>query len=839
MSSSNVGNMEQFDPEKFFQRDLIRNDWIRLTKPQLILAAEYQEIELDANLKKMEMVEYIIEKLGLSGSGAQDRKTQLDIAEIQSRTKIEIAKMEQKTKVDLAKIDLEREKTKTADNKYQREHDSRFNVASCLKLMPKFNSDEVDTFFDAFEKIAKELQWPKDSWPILVQSSFEGKAQEAYATLDALKSTDYEQVKQAVLLAYEVVPEGHRQRFRSLQRKPGETYLDLIRHQEAAFERWLRGTEVYTYAELKELILLEQFKSSIPRHIQIHLNDKEVKGVRKAAILADSYELVHKDSVGREKTGWGGEPRSEGFASLDVGARSSSFRSQSMGQKSAKFSPALKDIVCHYCKKVGHMRSSCPSLEKKAPERFDSRPVVLVQSAQEQRPGSMPPDKSNSELYKGFMSVGTLCVSFGEQEVPVSILRDTGAAQSVLLEGVMALPESTSLETSTLLKGLGGVFQTVPLHKLYLNSDLVCGEVILGVVPSLPVEGVQLLLGNDLAGERVCVNPVVSSLPCEAPETKALEVEYPSVFSACVVTRAQARMENMGPKPGLDSSHNDLAETQLGKLLGSPGELCLSRDELIKEQQSDPALSPLMGAATNYEESKDLAEGFYIEKGVLMRKWRPPTRPATDDWSVRSQVVLPLCFRSEVLRLAHETPMSGHLGIRKTQEKILRHFYWPKLHGDVVKFCRTCHVCQVVGKPNQVVPVAPLHPIPIVAEPFSCVLIDCVGPLAKTKKGNEYLLTIMDITTRFPEAVPLRNIRARTIVEVLLQFFCRVGLPREVQSDRGSNFTSGLFQEVVSELGIKQITSSAYHPQSQGALERCHQTLKNMIRTYCAQWPGD
>lgn len=106
----------------------------------------------------------------------------------------------------------------------------------------------------------------------------------------------------------------------------------------------------------------------------------------------------------------------------------------------------------------------------------------------------------------------------------------------------------------------------------------------------------------------------------------------------------------------------------------------------------------------------------------------------------------------------------------------MRHFYWPKLHQDVVSFCLSCHACQLVGKPNQVITVAPLCSPPIMDEPFSRILIDCVGHLPKTKKGHEYLLTIMDVATRFLEAVALRNIKAKTIAEALLQFFSRVGL---------------------------------------------------------------
>ena len=138
----------------------------------------------------------------------------------------------------------------------------------------------------------------------------------------------------------------------------------------------------------------------------------------------------------------------------------------------------------------------------------------------------------------------------------------------------------------------------------------------------------------------------------------------------------------------------------------------------------------------------------------------------------------------------------------------------------------------MVGKPNQTTPKAQLQPIPAFDEPFSRILIDCVGPLPRIKSGNEYLLTIMCTSTRFPEAIPLRNIKTKSIVKAPLKFFTFVGLPKSVQSDQGSNVMSGIFQQVMHELGIKQYRSSAYHPESQGALERFHQTLKNMIRSY-------
>ena len=115
----------------------------------------------------------------------------------------------------------------------------------------------------------------------------------------------------------------------------------------------------------------------------------------------------------------------------------------------------------------------------------------------------------------------------------------------------------------------------------------------------------------------------------------------------------------------------------------------------------------------------------------------------------------------------------------------------------------------MVGKPNQTIPKAYLQPIPAFDEPFSRIIIDCVGPLPKTKSGFQYLLTIMCASTRFPEAIPLRNIKTKTIFKALVKFFTLVGLPKSVQSDQGSNFMSETFQQVKIELGIKQYKSSA------------------------------
>jgi len=93
----------------------------------------------------------------------------------------------------------------------------------------------------------------------------------------------------------------------------------------------------------------------------------------------------------------------------------------------------------------------------------------------------------------------------------------------------------------------------------------------------------------------------------------------------------------------------------------------------------------------------------------------------------------------------------------------------------------------------------------------------------------------MCFSTGFPKAVTLRNIKEKTNVKALFKFFTLFGLPWAFQSDQGSNFMYGLFQQVLHQLGIQQFKCSAYHPQSHGTLERFHQMLRNMLRMYCLE----
>jgi len=201
---------------------------------------------------------------------------------------------------------------------------------------------------------------------------------------------------------------------------------------------------------------------------------------------------------------------------------------------------------CYYCDRFGHIKPNCPRWKEDQAKKGPVRPVTLVQSKRVNVEQSLP-EKGNMESRNVFPSqlsesrmdldpvpnnmrnfvsqgkVGTLTEGSASCCRPVAILRDTGASQSLMLADVLPLSEDSVLNAKVLIQGVGHeTFTPVPLHRVYLDSDLVTGTVTVGVVPTLPVEGVSFLLGNDLAGDKVCVSPVVSEEPEAQIETERL-----------------------------------------------------------------------------------------------------------------------------------------------------------------------------------------------------------------------------------------------------------------------------------------------------------------------------
>ena len=227
---------------------------------------------------------------------------------------------------------------------------------------------------------------------------------------------------------------------------------------------------------------------------------------------------------------------------------------------------------------------------------------------------------------------------------------------------------------------------------------------------------------------------------------------------------------------------------------------------------------------------------FEIKRGVLYRMFRKINHPMDP---VIKQLVVPKAKRTVILKMGHESIMAGHMAIQRTLDRIMSNFYWPGIHGDVTRYCRSCDICQRTT-PKGKIQKATLEQMPLIDTPFKRVAVDLVGPITpRSKQGNRYILTLVDYATRYPEAKALPNIETVTVAEALLEIYSRIGFPTEMLSDLGTQFTSDVMREVSRLISLKQLVTTPYHPICNGLCEKMNVTLKTILKRLCAERPED
>ena len=594
---------------------------------------------------------------------------------------------------------------------------SVFDPARNIRLVPPFQEKEVDKYFAHFEKVADSLNWPKESWVLLLQSVLVGKAQEIYGSLSVEQSSNYEHVKEAILKAYELVPEAYRQKFRNYLKYDSKTHVEFAREKENLFNRWCHSKEIgQDFKKLKQMVLLEEFKDKVRPDIRSHLDEQKVEELEKAAIMADDYALTHKMS---SKSGNPQQKRYHGSGNRENISRNMDDRkrqgksTENVGLVS-KVEP-LKPISCGHCGKPGHIITNCWKLGGKTPcehcGRFNHKsedcriaknklqkevkptgltslkglkvspfnesenskgvkvkPLIDRNNIVEKNKGikvnPLHNDKSciedeispNTESdymenYKPFISEGVVSLVGDENSSQkVKILRDTGATQSLMLDSVLPLTKNSFTGANVLISGVEMGILEVPLHEVNIKSSLINGNIVIGMRPSLPVEGISLILGNDLAGERVMVDPRVVEKPREDEETEKLAEKFPGIFPASVVTRSMKAKKEAIKEQGkeeiglsgtflenIDVKFEERNKEKADKALmrnesrnvkenipekqESESKSVISRQNLMEEQSNDKELLDLFKITLTPVEAEKVSVGYLIRENILMRKW--------------------------------------------------------------------------------------------------------------------------------------------------------------------------------------------------------------------------
>uniref|UniRef100_A0A803K5R9 Gypsy retrotransposon integrase-like protein 1 n=1 Tax=Xenopus tropicalis TaxID=8364 RepID=A0A803K5R9_XENTR len=197
-----------------------------------------------------------------------------------------------------------------------------------------------------------------------------------------------------------------------------------------------------------------------------------------------------------------------------------------------------------------------------------------------------------------------------------------------------------------------------------------------------------------------------------------------------------------------------------------------------------------------------------------------------------NKIFVPEDLRLEVLRFVHDHPVSGHLGVRKTLELANRNFFWPGMSRDCMKYVTSCQTCARF-KDTHSRPMGLLQPLPVPEKPWERISMDFIVELPKSG-GFNTIMVVVDGFTKMAHFIPLVGLpSAATTAEVFIKEVFRLhGLPREIVSDRGSQFTSRFWRALCQGLHIELALSSAFHPQTNGQTERTNQTLEQYIRCF-------
>lgn len=220
---------------------------------------------------------------------------------------------------------------------------------------------------------------------------------------------------------------------------------------------------------------------------------------------------------------------------------------------------------------------------------------------------------------------------------------------------------------------------------------------------------------------------------------------------------------------------------------------------------------------------------------------RSPVEPGRSSAQVSSRrrrnyhfkevIYLPQSLRKTVMHLNHDVPESGHMGVRKTINRLVNKVYWPNMRSDIKEYVKTCHICQTVKYGNEK-PAGLMGTTTPATAVFQTIFIDFVGPLPRSKSGNQHLLVVQDELSKWVQFFPMRSATARNVAKRLEgDIFCRFGVPDTIVSDHGSEFESKILQKLCKDWGIRHAFTSVYHPSPNQA-ERTNKTLIQMIRTY-------
>lgn len=218
---------------------------------------------------------------------------------------------------------------------------------------------------------------------------------------------------------------------------------------------------------------------------------------------------------------------------------------------------------------------------------------------------------------------------------------------------------------------------------------------------------------------------------------------------------------------------------------------------------------------SNVKDIKDIVDNYTIKDNKIYRKVGNDLK-----W------VVPTNARWRVCQLNHDE--AGHFSVDKTLDKIKQYYWFPKMNRFVRKYVSACLNC-AHNKASTAKASGLLHPIPKGNIPFHTLHMDHLGPFVRSRCGNTYILGIIDGFSKFIFIRAVKNLKSKTTIKNLKDVFSMVGSPKVIISDRGTSFTSVIFEKYVKSIGARHVLNAVATPRANGQIEKYNRTILESI----------
>ena len=704
--------------------------------------------------------------------------------------------------------------------------------------LPPFDEkkDDLDAYLYRFEKYAKAHKWPESCWASNLSALLKGKALPVYEKLGEDDYDNYEKLKEGLLRRYRLTETGFRDKFRQAVPETDESFGQYVIRLKGYLDRWVELAGIDRSFEALEDLLVRELRGCT-KELRLFVQERHPKCVEELTKLAESYLEVHEDPYAywsKKNVPHKTTPKQSSFrpyTSYNSGSGYSSVNpSKTPDHQNGKQKPKMKSKQCWLCKETGHLAYQCKAdsnaTSKTRPKESQRRTEDTAFASMEQNyftleNGLKIPVKSDGKVFYcigmdgrklqvsafgGARPGGMPVVQGRVNSAPkfVEVLRDTGCSGAVVRQELCKKDSYTGLTKSCLM--INGEVVNIPVAKVNIDSPYYSGEVEALAMENPPYD---VIIGN-LPEARDANNPD----PSWQPKAK-------TVLNCAAVTRSKTEELVKSIKP---------LKVSQSKVMG------VTLDQFRTLQEADSTLAKIRrwiedGKGDNPRKSSH--EVFYHKDQVM---YRDQTLPPSQGSAVITQLIVPQKLRAGIMELAHDSILGGHMAGGKTLDRVKTNFYWPGIGKDAERYCQSCDKCQR-SVPRGKVGKVPLGDMPIVGTPFDKVAIDLIGPLPASKRGHRWIITLVDYATRYPEAKPLKTTDTAEVAEALVEIFSRLGIPKKMVSDQGTQFTSNLMTEISRLLSINQITTTPYHAMANGLVERFNGTLKQMLKKMCMDAP--